>query len=171
MPHLHVPHTMERVKEADTILENAKLRVEKYGNAIGPDNYHMARGLLTFTGDFRIGLDDNSMFGHPHKAQVYLDKARETEKNIKIITMREQVKEADTILENARLLVEERRNVIGLDDYNIAMGWLALARYFRTGLDDDNIFGHLDKAQVYVDKAWETEKNIKLLTRPRVLLF
>ena len=35
-------------------------------------------------GDFRIGLDDNSMFGHLHKAQVYLDKARETQKKIEV---------------------------------------------------------------------------------------
>jgi hypothetical protein len=36
------------------------------------------------TRDFRTGLDDNSMFGHLHKAQMYLDKARETEEKIKV---------------------------------------------------------------------------------------
>ena len=36
------------------------------------------------TRDFRQGLDDNYMFGHPQKAQVYLEKARETQKNIEV---------------------------------------------------------------------------------------
>jgi hypothetical protein len=44
---LHVPRTMERVKEADSILVNAKLRVEEYKNDMGPDNYRMAMGWLT----------------------------------------------------------------------------------------------------------------------------
>jgi hypothetical protein len=45
-----------------------------------------ARLLTVFnsTRDFRSGLDDNSIFGHLHKAQVYLDKARETQKNIEV---------------------------------------------------------------------------------------
>ena len=47
MPHLHVPHTMERVKEADIILKNARLRMEERRNAIGPDNYNMAMGWLS----------------------------------------------------------------------------------------------------------------------------
>jgi hypothetical protein len=38
----------------------------------------------------------------------------------------ERVREADTILENARLLVQEHRNAIDLDDYNVAMGLLTL---------------------------------------------
>jgi hypothetical protein len=36
------------------------------------------------TGDLRIGLDDNSIFGHLQKAQVYLNKAQETQKNIEV---------------------------------------------------------------------------------------
>jgi hypothetical protein len=40
--------------------------------------------VLNSAGDFRNGLDDNSIFGHLHKAQVYLDKARETQKNIEV---------------------------------------------------------------------------------------
>jgi hypothetical protein len=38
---------MERVKEADTILESARLRVEEHKYAIGPDNYQKASGWLT----------------------------------------------------------------------------------------------------------------------------
>ena len=44
---LHVPNAAERVREADMILEGARLRVEEYRNVIGPDNYLMASGWLT----------------------------------------------------------------------------------------------------------------------------
>ncbi|KAH9965696.1 hypothetical protein BGW80DRAFT_1462528 [Lactifluus volemus] len=81
-PDLHIPHTMERVKEADSILESARKRVEERKNVIGLDNYQMAMGWLTCTGDLRIGLDDNSIFGHLRKAQVYLEKAQETQKDV-----------------------------------------------------------------------------------------
>jgi hypothetical protein len=40
--------------------------------------------LVYSTGDLRIGLDDNSIFGHLHKAQVYLEKAQETQKNVEV---------------------------------------------------------------------------------------
>ena len=38
----------------------------------------------------------------------------------------ERVREADNILDNARLLVQEHRNSIDLDNYNMAMGLLTL---------------------------------------------
>jgi hypothetical protein len=47
-PDLHIPHTMERVKEADSILESARKRVEERKNVIGLDNYQMAMGWLTW---------------------------------------------------------------------------------------------------------------------------
>jgi hypothetical protein len=40
--------------------------------------------LVYSTGDLRIGLDDNSIFGHLRKAQVYLEKAQETQKNVEV---------------------------------------------------------------------------------------
>jgi hypothetical protein len=39
---------------------------------------------LDSTRDFRTGLDDNSVFGHPNKAQRYLNEARETKKKIEV---------------------------------------------------------------------------------------
>jgi hypothetical protein len=47
MHDLHVPHTMERVKEADTVLENARQRLEEHRNSMSLDNYQMAREWLT----------------------------------------------------------------------------------------------------------------------------
>jgi len=38
--------TSERLRNADTLLNEASLRLEEYRNAIGSENYVMGRGLV-----------------------------------------------------------------------------------------------------------------------------
>lgn len=47
-PHkaMHILSTSQRLVEADSLLKDASLKVQKLGNTLSPENYNMAQGLL-----------------------------------------------------------------------------------------------------------------------------
>ncbi|KAH9970463.1 hypothetical protein BJV74DRAFT_799254 [Russula compacta] len=85
--------TSVRVEEADILLTEASLLLEKYKNTIDSANYVMAMGWLEIclilttapesTRDFRDGIEAKSMLRRHQQAQAYYDKAQETHQNIK----------------------------------------------------------------------------------------
>ncbi|KAH9954054.1 hypothetical protein BC827DRAFT_1272935 [Russula dissimulans] len=71
--------------------------------------------------------------------------------------------EADALLKEAGKRLEEHRNTLDLHNYVMAQEWLTIANVYRVGLEDRNVFGRLQQAQIYLDKAQETHGRIKLL--------
>ena len=43
---MHILSTSEKVMEADTLLQNASLKVEEFRDTLGQESYEMARGWL-----------------------------------------------------------------------------------------------------------------------------
>lgn len=43
---MHILPTSQLLAEADSLLNDASLKVQKLGNTLSPENYNMAQGLL-----------------------------------------------------------------------------------------------------------------------------
>jgi len=79
---MHILPTSERMGKADRLLTEAKQLLEDYEGSIGLEERRTAEGLLAFTGDFQVGLEDKGIFGRHKQAQEYLERAQETHKMI-----------------------------------------------------------------------------------------
>ncbi|KAI0274572.1 hypothetical protein BGY98DRAFT_1178343 [Russula aff. rugulosa BPL654] len=68
----------------------------------------------------------------------------------------EKVMEADTLLNKASLKVEEFRDSLGQDSYEMAQG----SKEVKAGLENKDVLGRYKQAQEYLRKAKETYQAI-----------
>ncbi|KAI0296103.1 hypothetical protein B0F90DRAFT_1820119 [Multifurca ochricompacta] len=83
----------------------------------------------------------------------------------------ERARRADVILKEAMKQLEQNKDIVGIDNYNMAMGWLTAAGDLRDGLENKNAFGRLQQSQIYLDKAQETNSPLDVIDPTNIPTF
>ncbi|KAI0296107.1 hypothetical protein B0F90DRAFT_1747326 [Multifurca ochricompacta] len=81
----------------------------------------------------------------------------------------EQAKQGDRILKEADELLERRKGVADIDNYNMARGLLTSAMDFRYGIEKKSVIRRSQQSRLYLDKAHETLQTIKQVTLERMI--
>jgi len=84
---IHITRSSERADQAELVLKQAMHLLEQHRDAVGSDNYSMARGWLTRVQDYRSGLEEKNIVGRYQQSHTYLEQAQETLRNIEQLTL------------------------------------------------------------------------------------
>jgi len=76
----------------------------------------------------------------------------------------ERLRNADALLNEASLRLEEYRDAIGSDNYVMGRGLVEITRDFRVGLEAKCLIRRRQQVQAYLDKAQETHNRVQQLT-------